>query len=107
MGEKQDLREETNPIFNTAKSILLLLCIAGDQDASILAEKFGIDADKFIRAREQQAALSPEVTLMTETRFRTINNIVSNYKNSTVVDIWCGYTPRALDEPCKDMHYIG
>ena len=56
MGEKQDLREETNPIFNTAKSILLLLCIAGDRDAPILAERFGIDADKFIRAREQQAA---------------------------------------------------
>lgn len=107
MSEKQDLREQTNPIFNTAKSMLLHLCIAGDKDAPILAKKFGIDADEFIAAREQQVALSPELTVMTETRFRTINNIVGNYKNSTVVDIGCGYTPRALIEPCKDMHYIG
>ena len=42
MEEKKDLREQTNPIFNTAKSMLLHLCIAGDKDAPVLAEKFGI-----------------------------------------------------------------
>ncbi len=109
MGEKQDLREQTNPIFNTAKSMLLHLCIAGDKDAPILAEKFGIDADSLLGAEgnRQEVALSPELTVMTETRFRSINKIAGSYKNSTIVDIGCGYTPRALCEPCKDMRYIG
>lgn len=106
MSEK-DLREQTNPIYNTAKSMLLHLCIAGDPDAPILAKKFGIDADSLIGTEEQKVALSLDLTAMTETRFRSINKIVENYKNSTVVDIGCGYTPRALDEPFVDMHYIG
>ncbi len=94
--------------------MLLHLCIAGDEDAPILAKKFGINADEFLGAKDQQVALSPELTLMTETRFRTINNIVGKYKNivgkyknSAVVDIGCGYTPRALNEPCKEMNYVG
>ena len=48
MDKKQDLREQTNPVFNTAKSMLLHLCIAGDKDAAVLAEKFGIDADSLL-----------------------------------------------------------
>ncbi len=98
MSEK-DLRQQTNPIYNTAKSMLLHLCIAGDPDAPILAKKFGIDADSLIGTEEQKVALSLDLTAMTETRFRAINKIVENYKNSTVVDIGCGYTPRALDSP--------
>ena len=45
MSEKEDLREQTNPVFNTAKAMLLHYCIAGDPDAPALAKKFGIDAD--------------------------------------------------------------
>ena len=109
MDRKQDLREQTNPVFNTAKSMLLHLRIAGDKDAALLAEKFGIDADSLLGAEgdRQEVALSPEMTVMSETRFRSINKISGNYKNSTVVDIGCGYTPRALKEPFKDMRYIG
>ncbi len=104
---EKDFREQANPIYNTAKSMLLHLCIAGDPDAPILAKKFGIDADSLIGTEEQKVALSLDMTAMTETRFRAINKIVENYKNSTVVDIGCGYTPRALDEPFRDMRYIG
>lgn len=50
MDNKQELREKTNPIFNTAKSMLLHLCIAGDKDAPVLAKKFGIDADTLLGA---------------------------------------------------------
>ena len=107
MSEQKDLREQTNPIFNTAKAMLLHYCIAGDPDAPALAKKFGIDADSLIGTEEQKVALSPELTVMVETRFRASNNIAANYKNSTVVDIACGYTPRALNEPFRDMHYIG
>ncbi len=44
---------------------------------------------------------------MTETRFRAVNKITGSYKDSTVVDIACGYSPRALNEQLKDMPYIG
>ena len=39
MGGKQDLREQTNPIFNTAKSMLLHLCIAGRRGRADAGEK--------------------------------------------------------------------
>ena len=107
MSEQKDVREQTNPIFNTAKAMLLHYCIAGDPDAPALAKKFGIDADSLIGTEEQKVALSPELTVMVETRFRASNSIAANYKNSTVMDIACGYTPRALNEAFRDMHYIG
>ena len=107
MSEQKDLREQTNPIFNTAKAMLLHYCIAGDPDAPALAKKFGIDADSLIGTEEQKTALSLDLTVTVETRFRASNKIAANYKNSTIMDIACGYTPRALNEPFKDMHYIG
>ena len=107
MGEKQDLREQTNPIYNTAKAVLLHFCIAGDEDAPVLAKKFGVDADSLIGTEEQKVALSLELTVVVETRYLSTNKVVSNYKDSTIVDIACGYSPRALNETFKDMRYIG
>ncbi len=107
MEEKQDLREQTNPIYNTAKAVLLHYCIAGDKDAPVLAKKLGIDADSLIGTDEQKVALSLELTLLLESRFRSTNKIAGNYKNSTVLDLPCGYAPRALCETFRDMRYIG
>ncbi len=45
--------------------------------------------------------------MVVETRYLSTNKILGNYKNSTIVEIACGYTPRALNETFKDMHYIG
>ncbi len=107
MDNEKELREQTNPIYNTAKAVLLHYCIAGDKDAPILAKKLGIDADSLIGTEEQKVALSLELTLLLESRFRSTNKIAGNYKNSTVLDIPCGYAPRALCETFRDMRYIG
>ena len=107
MDNEKELREQTNPIYNTAKAVLLHFCIAGDKDAPVLAEKFGVDADSLIGTEEQKVALSLELTVVVETRYISTNKVVSNYKDSTIVDIACGYSPRALNEQFKDMRYIG
>ena len=107
MNEQQDLREKTNPIFNTAKAVLLHLCIAGDPDAPLLAKKYGIDADSFLASEEQKVALGEDLTVTVETRYRAINKIVSDRKIKTVADLACGYAPRALNEVFRDIHYIG
>ena len=52
-------------------------------------------------------ALSLELTVVVETRCLSTNKVISKYKNSTIVDIACGYSPRALNEQLKDMPYIG
>ncbi len=62
MEEKKDLREQTNPIFNTAKSVLPHFCIAGDKDAPILAKKFGVDADSLLGSGEVSRKLRSALT---------------------------------------------
>ncbi len=108
MDEKQNLRERTNPVFNTAKATVLNICLAGDSDARLLTEKLGIDADSVMHSGDDQKAVFDTANIaVIETRYRTMNNLIKASGKNTVLDIPCGYTPRALNEMFKDTHYIG
>lgn len=107
MNGKQELNERTNPVFNTAKSTMMNLCIAGDEDARLLAESLGIDAESLASGKEREVAFGVDLTVMVETRYRTANKIISTRKEKTVIDLPCGYTPRAMNELIRDKHYIG
>ncbi len=52
-----ELRARTNPSFNAARSTLVYLMQAGDQNAARMAKALRIDPDKVFRG-EQQGALS-------------------------------------------------
>ena len=108
MNEKQNLRERTNPVFNTAKATVLNICLAGDSDARLLTEKLGIDVGSVMKSGDDQKAVFDTANrAVIETRYRTMNNIIKASRKNTVLDIPCGYTPRALNEMFKDTHYIG
>ena len=83
MNEKQELRERTNPAFNTAEPTLLQLCVAGDEDAKVLAERFGTNVEKLLHDAQKQDALSVDRTVMVETRYRVANRMMSDYVKQT------------------------
>ncbi len=46
-----ELRERTNPGFNTAKSTLVYLMGAGDENAATMARELHIEPDKVFKGR--------------------------------------------------------
>ena len=104
---EKELRERTNPVFNTAKATVMNICLSGDEDARLLAERLGIDTGSVMRESEQKTVFGMANTAVLETRYRTMNALISALEMGTVLDIPCGYTPRALNKAFRDIHYIG
>ena len=101
-----ELRERTNPGFNTAKSTLVYLMGAGDENAAMMARELHIEPDKVFKG-EQQAALGLGMMTNVDAYYEIINQLLAAAPEPTVVDLGCGYTPRALSPELAGKRYIG
>ena len=102
------LLEKVNPVFNTAKMTLFQLAANGDADAATLARRMGLTLDATQNSATTKA--SPEQvlggTIMLEIRYRTIARLAEE-SGYTLVDLPCGYTPRAIEFAKKGLAYYG
>lgn len=105
--QEQVLRERTNPVFHTAKATVMNICLSGDADARLLAERLGIGVDSVMGENEQAVMFATANRAVIETRYRVMNDLIRDQGKGTVVDLPCGYTPRAMNERFRDVHYIG
>lgn len=108
MDSVQELRERTNPVFNTAKATLLHLTQAGHADAAVMAEKLGLDlAGMPPHSDEGRTAMGGQSNVaIVELRYRSMNAFIQATGAKTIVDLPCGYTPRALEDFIADKRYI-
>lgn len=92
MDNVQELREIVNPVFNTAKSCIQLDAAAGDEDSRQLlgALEFGGFADIKDNDRvpaelvEQVKRLFPIYTVLTDSRFQIVNNLIKSFSDRTL-----------------------
>ncbi len=107
-GMDRALLEKVNPIFQTAQMTLFFLAVSGDPDAAMLVRKMGLDRDRMQNSMHSTA--SPEQVLsdiiMMEIRYRTMGRL-AEHSGCTLVDLPCGYTPRALSFAKKGLPYYG
>ena len=106
MDNVQELREKTNPVFNTAKATLLHLTQAGHADAAVMAERLGLDLAAVTGSEEGKTAMGQSNVAIVELRYRSMNAFIEATGAKTIVDLPCGYTPRALEDFVADKHYI-
>lgn len=103
------LLERVNPVFNTAKTTLYQLSGAGDTYAAAIAEKLGLTLEG-TQNTENTTAL-PEQLLAgivnMEARFKTMSKLAEQSQCSVIVDLPCGYTPRAIKTARKGQRFIG
>lgn len=104
-----DLMERVNPVFNTAKMTLFQLSMTGDGNAKAIADKLGLTYES---AQNSKSTKVPEEilllnTIIFETRYRTIASIAKKSGYPTLVDLPCGYTPRAIEFVSQDVRYVG
>ena len=102
------LLEKVNPVFNTAKMTLFQLAANGNRDAAALAKSMGLTLEATQDSANTKA--SPEQvlggTIMLEARYRTMACLAEG-SGCTLVDMPCGYTPRAIEFAGKGLPYYG
>ena len=102
------LLEKVNPVFNTAKMTLFQLAANGNRDAAALAKSMGLTLEATQDSANTKA--SPEQvlggTIMLEARYRTMACLAEE-SGCTLVDMPCGYTPRAIEFAEKGLTYYG
>ena len=102
------LLEKVNPVFNTARMTLFQLAANGDADAATLAKRMNLTLEGTQNSATTKA--SPEQvlggTIMLEARYRTMARLAEE-SGFTMVDLPCGYTPRAIEFAKKGLPYYG
>lgn len=105
----QNLLERVNPVFNTAKMTVFQLASTGEKDAAAIAERLNLTFEETQNSASSKA--SPEQMntslIMLETRWRTCAAIAEETGCKTLVDLPCGYTPRAQAMAQKGIAYYG
>lgn len=103
------LLERVNPVFNTAKTTLYQLTGSGDTDAAAIAEKLGLTLEG--TNNTENTTVLPEQLLAgmvnMEVRFKTITKLAEESQCSVIVDLPCGYTPRAIQMSRKGQRFVG
>ena len=105
----QTLLERVNPVFNTAKMTVFQLAKAGDKDAVRIAEKLGISFEQTQNSATSTAGPEQIKTgiIMLEARYRTMAAMAEKTGFETLIDLPCGYTPRAIEFSRRNKKYIG
>ena len=109
-AEKNDqtLLKETNPVFNTAKTTLFQMARNGNPYAAAIVEKMGLTEDT---QKSKSFSMSPEeeitFRIVVETRYQTMGKLARESGSPVLVDLPCGYTPRAIETAEQGREYIG
>ena len=115
MDNVQEIREIVNPVFNTAKSCIQLDAVAGDEDSRQLLDALGFggfadakDNDRIpAELVEKVKRLFPIYTVLTDSRFQIVNNLIKSFSDRIVVDLPCGYTARGIKMSRQGRTYYG
>lgn len=104
----QDLLERTNPIFNTARMTLYQLAAAGHDDAKAIAERLNLTREdtqdsKTVKADDDDLFIN---SIIMDVRYFTSGKLAEE-SGFTVVDLPCGFTPRALEFAKNGKKFVG
>ena len=108
--EKKDqtLLEKTNPVFNTAKTTLFQMVQNGNSHAAAIMEKMGLTAET---QKSKSFSMGPEeemtFRIVLETRYSMMGKLARESGFPVIVDLPCGYTPRAIETAEQGREYIG
>ena len=103
-----ELYELTNPVFNTAKMTLTLLSAVGNEDSIAIEKALGFAQMPHVDAQADEYALLKRIGAITiELRYALANRMIEQAGNKNVLDLACGYTPKAKYLMERGYHYVG
>ncbi|MBQ2669222.1 MAG: STAS domain-containing protein [Clostridia bacterium] len=111
------IREEVNPVFNTARSCLQITSSLGDEDSEKLCRILGFSSMSAEQKEnisklppklaESLAMAMPAFNVAVEARFLGMNNYIRETGAKQVLDLPCGYTSRGIKLAGSGIKYFG
>ena len=109
-----DYRTMVNPTYLTAKSTVFMLAVAGNEDAKRMIAGLGLNdsltkkdpSDQSIPEAEAKALMTG-VTVAIEARYAALSRMLKHDGYKNLLDVACGYTPRALFCQKNGISYAG
>lgn len=111
-----DYRSMVNPTYLTAKSTLLILASAGNEDAKRIIGALGTQDELTSNTRkENKSPLSPQelkalmagTSVAIEARYASASRYMREEGYENLLDIACGYTPRSIYCAREGIDYVG
>lgn len=112
-----DYRSLVNPTYLTAKSTLLMLAGAGNDDAKKMIAALGTQDDvsrnaqksgsRQIISENELRALMAGASLAVEARYAALSRFMKTEGYTNLLDIACGYTPRSVYCCTSGIDYVG
>ena len=102
MKKDQELREQTNPTFATARMTARYLADGGSEAAERLIARLGIP-----REAEKPNPIETWSRLVVIARYDASDAFIAAFPSPTVVDLPCGFTPRGLEGVYANRRYLG
>ena len=105
MKINRELLERVNPVFNTAKMTVFQMAELGDENAKKISEAMHLTLEE-TQGEVDEDEMLVNCTVL-ETRYRAIAELAKTTGCPTVVDLPCGYTPRAIEFAKEGRPYVG
>ena len=109
-----DYRTMVNPTYLTAKSTVFMLAVAGNEDAKKMIAGLGLqetlakrDPSDNLVSEADAKALMAGVTVAIEARYAALSRTLKNDGYKNLLDVACGYTPRAIFCKNNGISYAG
>ncbi len=113
-----DYRSMVNPTYLTAKSTLFMLAGAGNEDAQKVIAALGTQNELTQNRKKQNGeklpmpdselkALMAGASLAVEARYEALSRYMQKENTRSLLDIACGYTPRAIYCGRMGIDYVG
>lgn len=109
-----DYRTTVNPTYLTAKSTVFMLAVAGNEDAKRMIAGLGLhdsltkkDPSDNLVSEADAKALMAGVTVAIEARYAALSRTLKNDGYKNLLDVACGYTPRAIFCKNNGISYAG
>ena len=107
-------RTMVNPTYLTAKSTVFLLAVAGNEDAKRMIAGLGLedalsrrDPSDTLVSEADAKALMTGVAVAIEARYAALSRTLKNDGCKNLLDVACGYTPRAIFCKNNGISYAG
>ncbi len=109
-----DYRTMVNPTYLTAKSTVFMLAVAGNEDAKRMIAGLSLqetlakrDPSDTLMSEADAKALMTGVTVAIEARYAALSRTLKNDGYKNLLDVACGYTPRAIFCRNNGISYAG
>ena len=109
-----DYRTMVNPTYLTAKSTVFMLAVAGNEDAKRMIAGLGLhdsltkkDPSDNLVSEADAKALMAGVTVAIEARYAALSRTLKKDGYKNLLDVACGYTPRAIFCAKNGISYAG